>query len=128
MFRTNNLQLLFFDAKLFPNMCVCVCVAVWPQFQHIVHSFLIISISTSFDFPTKAMSDSAADGKVVPSRYRQFLDLHEAQLNALGVPPNLHESLYVKLTTQCFDCFEHFGIEQDEENNRQCNTAHVLLC
>ena len=61
-----------------------------------------------------------APGKVIPDRYQQFLDLHEAQLKALGVPTKLYEPLYVKLTTQCFDSFEHFGIEQDEDNNRQC--------
>lgn len=61
-----------------------------------------------------------AQGKVIPARYRQFLDLHEAQLKALGVPNSLFEALFVKLNTQCFDSFEHFGIEEDEDNNRQC--------
>lgn len=63
---------------------------------------------------------SVAPGKVDPARYRQFLDLHEAQLKALGVPQSLYETVYVKLSTQCFDSFEHFGIEQDEDKNRQC--------
>ena len=62
----------------------------------------------------------SAPGKVMPSRYRQFLDLHETQLKALGVPTNLHETLFMKLITQCFDSFEHFGIEEDEDSNRQC--------
>ena len=52
--------------------------------------------------------------------YRQFLELHKGQLDALSVPSNLYEKLYIKLYTQCFDGFEHFGVVEDEDNTRQC--------
>jgi hypothetical protein len=72
-------------------------------------------------------SPPPAPGKVAPELFRHFLDLHEAQLTSLGVPRSLHESLYLKLSTQCFDSFERFGIEQDEEGNRQCECVSVCV-
>lgn len=74
------------------------------------------------------MNNSVAPGKVVPDRYCQFLELHEAQLKSLGVPTNLYEPLFMKLVSQCFDGFEHFGIEQDEDNNRQCKFFYDSEC